>query len=286
MGKKYLIVNADDFGTSRSVNEAVILAHRCGMLTSTSLMPGGGAFAEAVRLARENPRLGVGIHVTCVLGKSVLPHAEIPHIVDPDGNFPSDPALAGLRYFFCKTARKELFKEVSAQFEKFSASGLSFSHADSHCHLHVHPVVLDAMVRICGEYGVKSMRVPADDFFAALPFIRGPFGKAAHAVIFKLLTGSMKKVLRASGIAFPLTTYGHFVTGAAGREYVLSILNRVRDGASEINFHPDVLQAGAHVERIGLQRFRELRILLDPEIRARMKELGIIPATYFDLDRI
>jgi hypothetical protein len=57
-----LIVNADDFGFSEEVNEAIIRAHNEGVLTSTSLMVTGQAFDHAVRLASENPGLGVGIH--------------------------------------------------------------------------------------------------------------------------------------------------------------------------------------------------------------------------------
>ncbi len=36
-----LLVNGADFGSSREVNEAVILAHRRGILTSTSLIHSG-----------------------------------------------------------------------------------------------------------------------------------------------------------------------------------------------------------------------------------------------------
>ena len=59
-----LIVNADDFGLSPSVNAAVIRAHREGILTSASLMVNEPGFDEAVKLAQENPRLGVGLHLT------------------------------------------------------------------------------------------------------------------------------------------------------------------------------------------------------------------------------
>lgn len=58
-----LVVNADDFGLSPGVNEGVIRAHRNGIVTSTSLMVRQPAAAEAAALARENPRLGVGLHV-------------------------------------------------------------------------------------------------------------------------------------------------------------------------------------------------------------------------------
>ena len=65
-----LIVNADDFGRSRSINEAVIRAHREGILTSASLMVNEPACGEAVALARENPDLCVGLHLSLLCGRS------------------------------------------------------------------------------------------------------------------------------------------------------------------------------------------------------------------------
>ena len=54
-----LIVNADDFGRSSSINQAVVRAHREGCLTTASLMVNEPGFEEAVALARAHPRLGV-----------------------------------------------------------------------------------------------------------------------------------------------------------------------------------------------------------------------------------
>jgi predicted glycoside hydrolase/deacetylase ChbG (UPF0249 family) len=53
--ERRLIVNADDFGLSYSVNEAVIRAHREGILTTASLMVNEPGFDEAVRLAKKYP---------------------------------------------------------------------------------------------------------------------------------------------------------------------------------------------------------------------------------------
>ncbi len=57
MNQRQLIVNADDFGASEEVNEAIIRAYKEGVLTSASLMVTGDAFEQAVRLAKENPGL-------------------------------------------------------------------------------------------------------------------------------------------------------------------------------------------------------------------------------------
>ncbi len=61
--ERYLIVNADDFGLSRGVNRGIIQAHRHGIVTSASLMVRWGAAGEAANYARENPALGLGLHV-------------------------------------------------------------------------------------------------------------------------------------------------------------------------------------------------------------------------------
>ena len=67
-----LIVNADDFGASPAINEAVIRAHREGILTTASLMVNEPARDAAALLARANPRLGVGLHLTLLMGHAAI----------------------------------------------------------------------------------------------------------------------------------------------------------------------------------------------------------------------
>src|SRR5262245_54457274 len=94
-----LIVNADDFGRSHSINEAVIRAHREGILTTASLMVNEPGCDEAVALAREHPKLGVGLHLTLLCGHAALGRDAIPGLIDERGAFPNNPALVGLHYF-------------------------------------------------------------------------------------------------------------------------------------------------------------------------------------------
>src|ERR1039458_8217189 len=67
-----LIVNADDFGRSHSINEAVIRAHGEGILTTASLMVNEPGLAEAVALAKQNSKLGVGLHLSLLCGRAAL----------------------------------------------------------------------------------------------------------------------------------------------------------------------------------------------------------------------
>src|SRR5437763_5882310 len=146
-----LIINGDDFGYSEAVNRAIIEAHRAGVLTSASLMVNERAVDDAVKHAKANPSLAVGLHLALVLGRAALSPSEIPHIVDADGNFTRSSFRAGLNYYFNLASRRELRREMRAQFDKFIATGLPFSHVDGHTHLHMHPVIFKTLVELCEE---------------------------------------------------------------------------------------------------------------------------------------
>ena len=140
--RRRLIVNADDFGRSASINHAVVRAYREGILTTASLMVNEAACEEAVVLARENPGLGVGLHITLLCGHSALPPEKIPGLVNARCEFTNNPARAGFRYFFQRSLREQLRAEIHAQFQRFRATNLPLDHVNGHLHLHLHPVVL------------------------------------------------------------------------------------------------------------------------------------------------
>ena len=159
-----LIVNADDFGRSASINQAVIRAHREGILTTASLMVNEPACEEAVALARENPTLGVGLHLTLLCGHSALPPAEVPGLVNPNGEFSNNPAGAGFRYFFQRSLREPLRREIHAQFQKFRATRLPLDHVNGHLHLHLHPTVFRILMADASQLGIKRLRLTFDPF--------------------------------------------------------------------------------------------------------------------------
>jgi chitin disaccharide deacetylase len=284
MHQAQVIVNGDDFGKSPEVNEAIIRSFRAGTLTSCSLMVTGDGFDHAVRLARENSGLAVGIHLVTVQGKAVLPHAEIPNLVDREGRFPHSPAAAGLKYHFSKTAREQLTRELTAQFQRFHATGLKLSHVDSHLHMHVHPAIFSAAVELAERYGVRRMRVPQDDFRLAVRFQkRDLIGGAITALVFGLLTRRMKRQLMDRGFSFAEQVYGHFCSGRITLEYVLFVLDHLSARTNEIYFHPVVLEGGVAVSLEEQQSAREFDILTSRDLRKRLDDPGINLINYFGL---
>ncbi len=279
-----LIVNADDFGMSKEVNEAVVHAFKEGVLTSCSLMVTGEAFDEAVQLAKENRGLAVGIHLVTVMGRSVLPRSEIPALVDEKALFSCHPGFAGLKYYFSRRARAQLRKELAAQFEKFQSTGLPFSHIDAHLHMHVHPVIFRVALELGERFGVRRMRVPEDDLGLALRFDRRSLlKKIIQSLLFSLLVRFMRRKLKAKHFVFPERVYGNFQSGKMDETYFLYTLENLRAESNEIYFHPALHDAGQKSDK-QLQSRVEYEALISHRVIERLKHLKIRLTNYLELE--
>lgn len=279
-----LIINADDFGYSSAVNRAVIKAHREGILTSTSLMVNERATTEAVQLAKENPDLAVGLHLVLVLGHSSLPHDQIPSLTNRNNEFLKSPPLAGMKYFFSPQARRELKKEMRAQFEKFVATGLPFSHVDGHTHLHMHPVIFDELIELCEEFNVRRIRVAKSEMKLSLSLDPSSLPlKIILGIVFNLLARRCYRKLRGRGFVTPEKVYGLLQTGNMNKKYVLGLIPKMAKVPSEIYAHP----LSPEAEKWNLEENPggtvELDVLLSLDVRETILLAGFSPTTYRQL---
>jgi len=146
-GKPRLIVNADDFGLSSAVNHAVERAHREGILTSATLLANGPAFDEAVRIAKMNPRLGVGAHLNLARGRPV---GNGDGLAGVDGSF--DPKRAR------RVDMRAALMEYGAQLLKIWAAGIRPTHVDFEKHQAWRPHLHEAAMMAADTAKVYAMR--------------------------------------------------------------------------------------------------------------------------------
>lgn len=165
--KKYLIVNADDFGLSPGVNRGIIEAHEQGIVTSASLMVRWPAASEAAAYSREHPHLSLALHVDlsewAYRDETWVPLYEV---------VPTDDSTA-------------VAEEVSSQLATFRGLvGKDPTHLDSHQHTHLEEPVRSVVgeiarklavplrhcspkIRYCGEfYGQTAEGSPLPDLIS------------------------------------------------------------------------------------------------------------------------
>lgn len=282
---KRVIFTADDFGLTEAVNEAVERAHRRGMLTTTSLMVTAPASKDAVRRAKANPELNVGLHLVLADGRPALPPETIPDLVDANGQFGTAMARAGVRFFFLPRVRRQLAAEIRAQYETFKRTGLRLDHVNAHKHFHLHPTVLSLAIAIGREYGVTAIRYPHEPLLASLKISRrGLLGKISGALFLSPWLRLVKARLRNASLAYNDYLFGLSATGSMDEEIVLRTLAALPPGDSELYFHPGTC-SGVEIAATmqGYQHQRELEALLSPRVAAALIHEGVIRIGFRDI---
>jgi hopanoid biosynthesis associated protein HpnK len=279
---KQLIITSDDFGLSKGVNTAVEKGWRDGILTCASIMPGGAAFSEAVKIAARNPGLQVGLHLTLLQGKSVLPHAQIPGLVNETGEFSDNPVATGMRYFFDKGIYKQLKLEIEAQIQRVIDNGIPLSHIDGHLNIHLHPTVFAFLTELMPHYGITSFRLSSERLTHNLRFDQQRrAGKTLERVIFGALSGHARPFLKRLGIRYAGEVKGVLNSGRMTEEYVLQILDGLNEGLTEMYFHPGVLPDSEISRRMPDYRHEEeLAAITSPRIKEKLKKLNIEVVNY------
>jgi predicted glycoside hydrolase/deacetylase ChbG (UPF0249 family) len=249
-----LIVTADDFGDTPEVNASVLKAYREGILRFASLMVARPAAVEAARIARENPGLGVGLHLELCAG---------------------EPEKAGARYFFDSKARAGLEGEIRAQIEALLGLGLKPTHIDGHINIHVHPVIYPAVCRLAREYGIPRVRLPSGEWEALKGF---PGAESLSTALLAGVFGAMGAWVgdAAEGLERP-RTWGLLRSGLMKEDYAVWLIERLPEGTTEMYFHPttDEKLRATFVPAPSHQSTTELETLLSPKVRRALEEHGV-----------
>lgn len=251
--ERLLIVNADDLGFTRDVNEGIVEAHRKGILTAATLMANGHAFDDAVRLARENPSLDVGCHLVLVGEHSLRP---------PHRPLPSNVA-ALIRAVALR--RIEIYEELAAQVRKTLSAGIAPTHLDTHKHTHLLPVVLEAVARISEEFRI--------------PWVRRPFA-------IPILESRSRRILERHGCRTTDHFAGFRMTGRFGTKHLIELIRRLPEGTTEFMCHPGTYGAelnNAHT-RLKHSRQQELEALTAPETREALQGFRVRLTSYRELE--
>ncbi len=153
-----IIINADDFGESLGINKAVAQAHTKGVLTSTTIMANMPAAYEAIKIAKQMPSLGVGVHLNLFKGKPLSKDESVNCLLNTDGDFALTPAKLSLLSIVRRKIRNAIRTELAAQIQWVIDNGIKPTHLDSHKHIHSFPVIFPIVCGLAKRFKIAAIR--------------------------------------------------------------------------------------------------------------------------------
>lgn len=290
---KRLIVNADDFGLTESVNRGIALAHREGILTSASLLANGLAFDEAIALSRQVPHLSLGVHLNISGGTPVSPAGRIRTLLNERGQLHLSPLRAGFSLLTQRVSVEDIRSEFRAQVLKVFDAGVTPAHLDSHLHAHLLPQLSPIVIDLAREFRIRHVRCPAENLEATLPLLWkfakpgiAALERSAVAFAVRSLATPFREQLRKGGLVCLDAFYGLVHTGFLDAKTLTALLHLVPEGTTELMCHPGF--SGPELESVGgkLTHSRETEVLAltAREIREGLGVLGIRLTNFKDLE--
>jgi chitin disaccharide deacetylase len=221
-----LIVNADDFGLCKSINEAIRIGHDRGIVTSCSLIPPKSEsgpewiepFEDAVVIARDMPTLDVGLHFALV-GRAGEPRGYAEFLA----------AYCAGRYPASRIERR-----LNRQIDRLERAGIHPSHIDSHQHLHALSGVMRSVCKVAVQRGIRAIRLPLELSPSSAPRRRILAAKALG-----IFAAASRKIIDRAGLWRPDYFLGMASSGHLDRHAILGLIDRVpTEGVTEIVCHP------------------------------------------------
>ncbi len=258
---QHIVLCADDFGLSPAVSSAIVELLEAGRISATSCMVVYPEFPERARLLRGHlDGADVGLHLTLT--------AERP--------FAAVFRDAYLRPVDLSTAERAVNEQVDAFAQAF---GRMPAYIDGHQHLHLLPVVREAVARTAKRIGayVRLTSEPID-----LEMLRRP--AAFQSACLAVLSRPLKRRTRELGV----TTNRGFrgVRTFREREPFRTLFRRIIAGASDgwlVMCHPGRTDAIlATRDGVHEQREEEFRYLSGPHFPGDLASAGLALARLKD----
>ena len=237
-----LIINADDFGLSKSVTDGIVKAINDGAITSTTLMANTEWTNYAIKQARRYNLDCIGLHVTFTFGR---PFTKCPSLCDDKGNFLKRDA----QFSNNKMNEQEIYNEIMAQFNYIKSKGIKITHIDSHHWAGGLPMTSKVITKIAKEQNLPVRRdFFNDDIITTDVFCNEFFGSSKKAISVESLKIILNKYKDSNQTIELMCHVGHMddytrcVTSYQMRDIELATLLKAKkegvfDGINLINFN-------------------------------------------------
>jgi predicted glycoside hydrolase/deacetylase ChbG (UPF0249 family) len=283
-----LIITADDYGMCETVNQAIEECLAVGTVRATCVMTNMPAYRATESLRRKFPQSSLGIHWTLTEGRPVLPPAQIPSLVRPDGTFYPAVQLRQ-RWRQRQVNATEIHAELRAQYQRFCTLAGQPDFWNTHQNFHVFPGLFNVCVALGQELHIPAMRchrrftVPRTQtpisyhMHHPLPWFKGKIiSWWAHRA-------KRQGMLMPDGVVHIPDYEAHHTVIA---EAVTHLPWDAVPGAVELIIHPATTSQEALFHMHPERRVLEYRVFTAPQLAKRLDQLGVAAVGFEVLGRV
>ena len=281
---KYLIINADDFGVSKSVNEAVINLLNKNKISSTTLMPNVNYYDNAVSWAKDNSD-NIGLHLTFLNDDTEFKYRSISRcksLEDENGYLLDDR-----KKFSEKLKLKDIKKEIDMQFKKLQDSGIKISHVDIHRYALYPTYNLLAYLYLCrkcnkeGKLPIRWSRNGSTNIGDGIPSLCDSDNVAKF---FSAVSDLYELPIPDFVFKFPYRNV--LLSYDEKKDAFINMLKNLPEGISEVHIHPSI--DSEEIRKINptwKERVLEYSFMMDDEIEHEINKNNIKLITYKDISK-
>lgn len=139
-----LIINADDFGLSKSISDGIVTGIKEGYITSTSIMANMPYAEYAVHKAIEYGIDCIGLHINLTVGEPIVYNS---NLVDSLGKFYYNREQIENQELTYQDAYDEIMAQINV-ISNYSNGKLKLDHLDTHHHLFDNKNIRQAIIDI------------------------------------------------------------------------------------------------------------------------------------------
>jgi len=266
-----LIVNADDLGLSKSINEGIARAFRDGIVTYMSVIPTGDAFDDAAQVVNDLALKEIGAHLALTETAPLSDRSSVRTLTATGGRFFRGYGRFFPRYLLGMIDKGQIYAELKAQMDALRALNIPVTNLSSHEHVHIIPGILSLFMQLAREYKIPSIRLPCED--AHHP--RSIHGRY-RSLVLSLFVGRMASALPAAEFYRPEHFLGFIDSGCLTEKRLIEMVSGLHDGTTELVCHPGFLSPGvldAYPWHKGCEE--ELFALTSPRVRRALDAKGV-----------
>ncbi|MCH8012621.1 MAG: ChbG/HpnK family deacetylase [Candidatus Marinimicrobia bacterium] len=282
MARRFLIVNADDFGRSSDANKAILKSISEGIVKSVTVMVNTSHAYEICNIKKLLPNPSIGLHVNLTEGKPISHPDVVPSLVNYNGEF------LGFKGFIRnlvsgRIKRADLRIEIETQMDRLFDIIGTVDHIDSHKHIHIYPSVLKSMLSAGKKRGISRIRTNCR-YFIASKGVQYPqllmefkhYRKNPLSIFGRIIKSFQYKLIKSYNFRSPnyLLTPLPIIKSTSIDNYFIDsfqyVFKYLPYGISELNFHPGNVK-------------EEMELLTSNEIRDTLNRNQIQLTSYLNI---